>query len=160
MVYTADSFAPEGTRGYSYSGGKIGSVWSNWFGGAFQSLAWDSAADADGNTGSGSMKILANFSSTNNQFTVINGFNGISPSVSARQFTALECDVKFAAGSATYLNGGVQTFGRVELGMATPSYGQLYFGGAYVPATATPAGSTSPSPSIPRRTRICSRSTT
>ncbi|MEY3895206.1 MAG: glucuronoxylanase XynC, partial [Verrucomicrobiota bacterium] len=132
-----DAFQPEGTHGFSYSGGKIGSVWSNWFGGAFQSLSWDSTTDADANTASGSMKILANFSSTNNQFTVINGFNGISPSVSARQFTALECDVKFGAGSATYLNGGVQTFGRVEFGMATPSYGQLYFGGMYIPATET-----------------------
>ena len=29
------------------------------------------------------------------------------------------------------------TFGYVEFGMATPSYGQLYFGGVYVPATNT-----------------------
>jgi glucuronoarabinoxylan endo-1,4-beta-xylanase len=84
------------------------------------------------------MKILANFpGSGSNQFTVINGFNGISPSISARQFTALECDVRFDPGSATYLRNGAATFGRVEFGMATPGFGQLYFGGAYVPATET-----------------------
>ncbi len=137
VTSVVDSFEPTGTHGFSYTGGGIGSVWSNWFGGAFQSLAWDSATDADGNAGSGSMKIQLNFSSTNNQFTVINGFSGISPSVSARQFTAIECDVKFAAGSATFLNSGVQTFGRVELGMATPGFGQLYFGGTYIPASNT-----------------------
>ena len=137
VSFVVDTFAPEGTRGYSYNGGQIGSVWSNWFGGAFQSLSWDSATDADGSATSGSMKILANFSGSNNQFTVINGFTGISPSISARQFTALECDVKFAPGSATYLRNGVATFGNVEFGMATPGYGQLYFGGVYVPATET-----------------------
>ncbi len=137
VTSVVDSFAPEGVRNLSYSGGGIGSVWSNWFGGAFQSLSWDSTTDADGSANSGSMKILANFSGTNNQFTVINGFNGISPSISARQFTALECDIKFAPGSATYLRNGAATFGYVEFGMATPSYGQLYFGGVYVPATET-----------------------
>ena len=77
-----DAFAPAGSHGFSYSGGKIGSVWSNWFGAAFQSLAWDSTVDADGNAGSGSLKLLANFPGTgSNQFTVINGFSGISPSI-------------------------------------------------------------------------------
>lgn len=137
VVSMVDSFQPAGTRGFSYSGGKISSVWSNWFGGAFQSLSWDSASDADGDTGSGSMKILANFAGSNNQFTVINGFNGISPSISARQFTALECDVKFAPGSATFLRNGVATFGNIEFGMATPGFGQLYFGGRYILATET-----------------------
>ncbi len=137
VVHTVDSFDPAGSRGFSYSGGQIGNVWSNWFGGAFQSLSWDPTVDAAGNTASGSMKILANFSGNNNQFTVINGFSGINPSVSARQFTALECDVRFGAGSATYLRNGSPTFGYVEFGMATPSYGQLYFGGMYIPATET-----------------------
>lgn len=138
VTSVVDAFHPEGTRGFSYSGGQIGSVWSNWFGAAFQSLSWDAASDADGSAGSGSMKILANFpGSGSNQFTVINGFNGISPSISARQFTALECDVRFAPGSATYLRNGTATFGYVEFGMATPNYGQLYFGGAYIPASQT-----------------------
>ena len=138
VTSVVDSFQPEGTHNFSYSGGQIGSVWSNWFGSAFQSLSWDSAADADGNAGSGSLKIVANFpGSGSNQFTVINGFSGISPSVSARQFTALECDVKFASGSATVTKNGVLTFGHLEFGMATPSYGQDYFGGVDIPATNT-----------------------
>jgi glucuronoarabinoxylan endo-1,4-beta-xylanase len=138
VTTVTDSFNPSGTRGYSYSAGQIGSVWSNWFGSAFQSLSWDSATDADSNSSSGALKIVANFpGSGSNQFTVINGFTGISPAVSARQFTAIECDVKFAPGSASYLRNGVPIYGYVELGMATPSFGQLYFGGAYIPVSAT-----------------------
>ena len=138
VTSVVDSFQPEGTHNFSYVGGQIGSVWSNWFGSAFQALAWDAAADADGNAGSGALKIVANFpGSGSNQFTVINGFSGISPSVSARQFSALECDVKFAAGSATVMKNGVPTFGHFELGMATPSYGQDYFGGVDIPASNT-----------------------
>ncbi len=138
VTSVTDAFSPNGTRGYSYSAGQIGSVWSNWFGSAFQSLSWDSATDADSNSSSGALKIVANFpGSGSNQFTVINGFTGISPAVSARQFTAIECDVKFAPGSASYLRNGVPIYGYVELGMATPSFGQLYFGGAYIPVSST-----------------------
>lgn len=138
VTLVIDAFDPAGTRGFSYSGGQIGSVWSNWFGAAFQSLAWDATTDAGGNPTSGALRITANFPGTgSNQFTVINGFDGISPSASARQFTAIECDVRFAPGSATQLRNGVLTFGRVELGMATPSFGQRYFGGVDIPATAS-----------------------
>lgn len=137
VTSVVDAFDPAGTRGFSYSGGQIGSVWSNWFGSAFQSLAWDATTDADGDPASGALRITSNFPGTgSNQFTVINGFDGISPSASVRQFTAIECDVKFAPGSATQMRNGVLTFGRVELGMATPSFGQRYFGGVDIPATA------------------------
>ena len=133
-----DSFEPSGSRGYSYSGGQIDSVWINWFGSAFQSLSWDPAEDADGNPVSGAMKFVSNFTgSGSNQFTVFNGFNSMVPSVSAVQFTKVECDVKFAPGSAVHTLDGVPCFGRVELGMPTPSFGQKYFGGVNVPATAT-----------------------
>jgi glucuronoarabinoxylan endo-1,4-beta-xylanase len=137
-VFMVDSFESAGSRGFSYSAGQIGSVWKNWFGSAFQSLSWDAAEDADGNPASGALRIVSNFpGSGSNQFTVYNGFNSIQPSVSAVQFTSVECDVKFAPGSATHSIGGVPCFGRVELGMPTPSYGQKYFGGVNVPATAT-----------------------
>ncbi len=139
VTYVVDAFNPAGTGTNSYSGGQIGNVWSNWFGTAFQSLSWDSTNDADGNAGSGSMKIAANFNgSPNIQFTVWNGLNAISPSISAVQFTAFECDVKFAPGSATVLKNGVPTFGPLQFGMGTPTWGQDYWGsGLYIPATNT-----------------------
>jgi glucuronoarabinoxylan endo-1,4-beta-xylanase len=138
VTQVVDKFDPAGIGTNSYSGGNIGSVWSKWFGAAFQSLSWDSAVDADANAASGSLKIICNYpGSGDNQFTVINGFNGISPSINARQFTRFECDIKFAAGSATVLKNGVPTFGRLEFGMATPSFGQRYFGGVDVPASNT-----------------------
>jgi glucuronoarabinoxylan endo-1,4-beta-xylanase len=137
VTFVLDAFHPEGTRGFSYSSGQIGSVWKNWFGSAFQSVSWDAAEDADGDPASGSLKIVSTFTgSGSNQFTVFNGFNGIVPSVSAVQFTKVECDVKFAPDSATHSLGGVPCFGRVELGMPTPTFGQKYFGGVNVPATA------------------------
>jgi hypothetical protein len=75
-VYLVDGFDPTGVGGNSYIGGHIGSVWMNWFGSGFQSLVWDSASDASNNPSSGSMKITANFNSTNNQFEVYDGQTG------------------------------------------------------------------------------------
>ena len=63
-----DPFNPSGAGGHSYSAGQIGKVWTNWFGGAFQSLTWDSTSDGNTNPASGSMKITALFSAANNQF--------------------------------------------------------------------------------------------
>ena len=123
-----DTFEPAGLQGKSYSGGQIGSVWSNWFGAAYQSLSWDAASDADGNASSGSMKIQLNFpGSGNNQFTIWNGISGISPTVNALQFTAFECDVKFASGSASVKVGSTPTFGHLQFGIAPPNYSQEYF---------------------------------
>jgi len=124
-----DQFDPAGTSGFSYSGGQIGNVWGNWFGGAFQSLAWDSTSDASNNASSGAMKITANFSSANNQFEVYNGLNGLIPPLLGLQFTNFQCDVRFAAGSATVTNGGVTIFGHLQFGTSTAANGQEYFGG-------------------------------
>ncbi|MGD0206555.1 MAG: hypothetical protein ABSC89_02965 [Verrucomicrobiota bacterium] len=41
------------------------------------------------------MKITANFNSTNNQFEVYNGLNGIAPAVNGLQHTNFQCDVRF-----------------------------------------------------------------
>lgn len=128
-VYVVDQFDPSGTGGYSYSGGQIGNVWGNWFGGAFQSLAWDSTSDASNNPASGSMKITANFG---DQFEVYDGFNGIVPALNGLQFTNFQCDVRFAKGSATANN----TFGHLEFGIAVGS-GQDYFGSIDVPSSNT-----------------------
>ena len=128
-VYVVDQFDPSGTGGNSYSGGHIGNVWGNWFGGAFQSLAWDSASDASNNPNSGSMKITANFG---DQFEVFDGFNVIVPPLNGLQYTNFQCDVRFAQGSAT----ANSTFGHLEFGIAV-GYSQDYFGSVDVPASNT-----------------------
>jgi glucuronoarabinoxylan endo-1,4-beta-xylanase len=132
-TYIVDQFNPSGTGGYSYSGGQIGNVWGNWFGGAFQSLTWDSTSDANTNAGSGSMKITANFfgSDGNSQFEVYD-FNGFSPPVNGLQYTNFQCDVRFAKGSATVNN----TFGHLQFGIATGA-SQDYFGSVDVPSSNT-----------------------
>jgi glucuronoarabinoxylan endo-1,4-beta-xylanase len=129
-TYIVDQFNPAGTGGNSYSGGQIGNVWGNWFGTAFQSLVWDSASDANTNASSGSLKITANFSSANNQFEIYNGLNGLTPPLLGLQYTNFQCDVRFAAGSATITVGGVSIFGHLQFGTSTAAYGQEYFGGS------------------------------
>jgi glucuronoarabinoxylan endo-1,4-beta-xylanase len=123
-----DQFNPSGANGFSYSGGQINSVWTNWFGTAFQSLVWDSTMDANGNAGSGSMKITAVFNNPNsNQFEVYDGFNGINPPVNGLLYTNFQCDVRFDPSSATGLFGGQQCFGYLQFGVSTASFGQDYF---------------------------------
>ena len=122
-----DQFNPLGANGFSYSGGQIGDLWTNWFGSAFQSLAWDSTMDANSNANSGSMKITADFNGSANQFEVYDGFNGINPPVDGLLYTDFQCEVEFAAGSATTTNNGVQTFGNLQFGVSTASFGQDYF---------------------------------
>ena len=108
----------------TYPNGTITNKWSNWFGNAFQSLSLDPAVDANTNATSGALKIVLNFPGTaGEQFEVWNGITGISPTLSAVQFTNLQCDVRFAAGSAT--SGG--NFGNLQFGLATPSFGQDYY---------------------------------
>ena len=133
-----DQFNPSGADGYSYSGGQIGNVWANWFGTAFESLVWDSASDANSNAASGSMEITANFNGSANQFEVYDGFNGINPPINGLLCTNFQCDVRFAAGSASGLFNGQQCFGYLQFGVATSGFGQDYFGTAVnVPATDT-----------------------
>jgi glucuronoarabinoxylan endo-1,4-beta-xylanase len=133
-----DQFNPSGANGFSYSGGQIGSLWTNWFGTAFESLVWDPANDANSNAASGAMEITANFSSANNQFEVYDGLNGINPPINGLLYTNFQCDVRFAPGSATGLFGGQQCFGFLQFGVATYNYGQDYFNTAVnVPATDT-----------------------
>src|SRR5579862_6370152 len=94
ITNVVDQFNPSGANGFSYSGGQIGQVWANWFGSAFQSLAWDSTSDANSNAASGSMKITANFSGSANQFEVYDGFNGVNPPANGTLYTNFQCDVR------------------------------------------------------------------
>ena len=120
----------------TYPNGTITNRWSNWFGAAFLSLSLDAASDAQGNPASGSLKIAANFPA-NNQFTVWDGLNSISPALNGLLITNFSCDVRFAAGSATQVVGGTNTFGQLQFGMGTPTYGQDYFINGTVTVAAT-----------------------
>ncbi|HXB60836.1 MAG TPA: hypothetical protein VNU95_14785, partial [Candidatus Acidoferrales bacterium] len=127
-----------GADGFSYNGGQIGDLWTNWFGTAFQYLVWDSTNDANGNPNSGSMEITADFNGSANQFEVYDGFNGISPPVDGLLYTDFQCSVRFAASSAVGTNNGVPSFGNLQFGVGTSSFGQDYFPASInVPATDT-----------------------
>ena len=148
-VYVVDDFNPTGIGTNSYSGGKIGNVWMNWFGSAFQSLSWDSTSDASNNPSSGSLKILANFNATNStQFEVYDGQTGINPPLNGSLYTNFQCDVRFASGSATTTNAGVVTFGHLQFGVITPSFGQDYFGSVRMSPPPIPTGCMSAYPWI------------
>lgn len=138
-VYLVDGFDPSGADGFSYSAAQITNLWGNWFGNAFQSLAWDSTSDASNNPASGSLKINLDFNNSGsvpNQFEVYDGFNGILPSINGLQYTNFQCDVRFAAGSAIVTNGGEITFGYLQFGIAV-GFNQDYFGGVSIPASNT-----------------------
>jgi hypothetical protein len=148
QTYVVDDFSPNGvgpqnptTYDYysssnNYAAGQITNVWGNWFGGAFQSIVWDGSTDASNNPSSGSMMITANWAN-GNQFEIWDqgsGNNFFALNISALQYTNFQCDVKFAAGSATD-NG---TFGTLQFGDRTSSYGQDYFsGGTAIASTDT-----------------------
>jgi len=135
--YTVDQFAPSGLGANSYASGQITQVWTNWFGGAFQSLAWDPASDAGNDSNSGSMEVTANFSGNNgNSQWAVYDFNGTYPPVNGVQYTNFECDVRFAPGSATTTNGGVALFGHLIFGVAN-GWSQDWFGSFDVPASNT-----------------------
>jgi hypothetical protein len=151
--YVVDNFSPAGvgpqnpinydyySSSNNYASGQITNVYGNWFGGAFQSLAWDSTSDADNNTNSGSLMISLNFSSTNSQFVVWDqgtANNYFALNVNATIYTNFQCDVRFAAGSAsdsgTY---GSPIFGHLRFGDRTSSYGQDWFGSVDIAASNT-----------------------
>ena len=137
-VFWVDQFNPVGIGANHYASGQITNVWGNWFGGAFQAVVWDPAADASSDAASGAMKITASFNgqgSSPNQFEVYD-FNGISPPVNGLQYTNFQCDVRFAPSSAAVTVGGVPIFGHLEFGVPS-GYNQDYFGAIDIPASNT-----------------------
>ncbi len=132
-VYPVDQFNPSGANGFSYSGGQIGKLWTNWFGTSFQNLVWDPTSDANTNASSGSMMISNNFTTSGNQFVVYDGFNGIAPPLNGFLVTNFQCSVRFANNSATTGSGGAANYGFLQFGVATYNFGQDYFGGVTIP---------------------------
>jgi hypothetical protein len=127
-----------------YSNGQLTNVWGNWFGGAFSSVVWDGTTDASNNVNSGSMQVNLNWNNDTqfvmwDQGTVNNYF---ALNINAQQFTNFQCDVKFAAGSASSSGngttpGGKPIFGHLRFGDRTSSYGQDWFGAVDIAATNT-----------------------
>jgi hypothetical protein len=152
-TYVVDNFDPAGvgpqnptnydyySSSNNYAAGQITNVWGNWFGGAFESLAWDPTGDANNDTNSGSMEISLNFNSTNSQFVVwdqgtVNNYYALN--ISGSIYTNFQCDVRFAPGSASSsgtLSSNV--FGELRFGTRTASYGQDWFGSVDVASTDT-----------------------
>lgn len=137
-----DPGGPFGTNGYS--AGQITNIWWNWFGAAFQNVSWDPTMDANSNAASGSMKISANFpngdqfvvwdqSPTNNFSSIINMLYGGTNYLNGFQFTNFQCDIRFASGSATTVNGTTTNYGHFQIGTRTADYGQTFFGNIEVP---------------------------
>ena len=124
----------------NYSSGQITNVYGNWFGGAFESLSWDSASDASNNPASGSLKINVNWTN-GNQFVVWNQGspnNFFALNVNANTFTNFECDVRFSPDSAVATSGSLTNiFGHLRFGNRTAGYSQEWFGAVDVVATNT-----------------------
>jgi glucuronoarabinoxylan endo-1,4-beta-xylanase len=136
IVQVVDDFNPSGVGTNNYANGQITNVWQNWFGNAFVSLAW-STNNVSNSANAGSMQINLDFTGNNgnSQFEVYD-VNGIYPPVNGTEFTTFQCDVRFAAGSATAMAGGSNTFGYLQFG-DEDNGGQDYFGGVLVAATNT-----------------------
>jgi hypothetical protein len=135
----------EGTNDYSL--GYIGNIWANWFGSSLQTLTWDPTTDAQGNTNSGSLKIVASFDPVNNtQFeiwdqgpgnTIGNPFGANGLNAIALDITNFQCDVLFTNGDAAttnaVVNNDVGFYGFFQFGSRSSTYGQAYWpGGATV----------------------------
>jgi glucuronoarabinoxylan endo-1,4-beta-xylanase len=117
--------------------------WGNWFGTAYQSVAWD-PSDASNNLTSGSLKITAIFPTANlpnsccgPQFEVYNGFHGINPPLNGIAITNFQCDLRFDPSSTTSINGGTAVFGLIQFGSSPDGINQDYFGNVTVPASQT-----------------------
>lgn len=126
-----------------YSSGLITNVYAKWFGDAFSSVAWNSANDAGGYPGVGSLQINANWAGGNqfvvwNQGPTNNFFSLNSLGINGTQYTNFQCDVKFAPGSASAQGSYSEPiFGHLRFGHRTVSYGQDWFAAVDVAATNT-----------------------
>ena len=134
VSYIVNEFnsASEVTNANSYSSNN---GWGNWFGGAFQSVAFDSTSDSSNNPASGSLVCTAAFSLNDyGQYLLYDDF--FTFSINALQYTNLQFDIRFAANSCLRTNGdGSTDFGFMQIGTWSPGFNQDYFSGFAVPST-------------------------
>lgn len=125
-----------------YADGDITNIYANWFGSAFSNVLWDATMDAQGNTNSGSMEIIAVFGTNGgDQFTLMDkgpGFTyaGINPPITnGVGLLTFQCDVRYAPSSPTWVTGGGTNFGSLRFGVVPPYSPQDFFGTVQVSVT-------------------------
>ena len=129
---TNDDFYNSSTN--AYSSGLITNVWANWFGDGNTQTSWDPNVDAQGNTNSGSLRISLNYTGSDQLEVWDQGpaNNGFAANVNGLIYSNFECDVLFDTNSAVVTNNGVVSYGALQFGCRTSSYGQDYFGNGAV----------------------------
>jgi hypothetical protein len=85
------------------TGTPYGTVWNNWFGGAFTSVAFDSSNDASNNPASGSMKLSLTWPG-GNQYVLYDGFGPSYAPLDLTVFTNLSFDIRYDISSAIRTN--------------------------------------------------------
>jgi len=120
-----DAFNPAGYNGYSYSGGQLIDVWTNWFGAAWVTNEWNSTNDANPLT-DGSIRVTATWPNTTpaaqfmeyNQKLVHpftgNGSPDMDGGLNLREFGA---DVFYDSDSTVVTNGTTPIYGHLRFGM-------------------------------------------
>ncbi len=87
-------------------------------------IIWDSTQDANGNTNSGSLKIIANFTGANQYVLWDRGPNNtfaLNPAITnGNGLLTLEFDIKYDPSSPTVVNGAVTNYGHFEIGVVPP----------------------------------------
>jgi len=90
-------------------------------------IIWDPTQDATGNTNSGSLKIIANFTGANQYVLWDRGPNNTfalnPPITNGNGLLTLEFDIKYDPSSPTVVNGTVTNYGHFEIGVVPPYSG-------------------------------------
>jgi hypothetical protein len=111
------------------------SGWAHWWGGAAETREWDPTVDADGNPGSGSMKVTVPYNRAlggDNQFSMWGAFSGSAGSWNApldgTLYTNLSMDVYWSPTSPTRpATGDYGNDFRYGFAVGAPIYGQIAF---------------------------------
>jgi hypothetical protein len=128
---------------YNFNTGLVAG-WGNWFGGYFQSVAWDATNDATNNPSSGSMKLLLNCTGSDQYVLWDTPTPSYSPlpwtspvdAANSVTWTNLSFDMRYDVSSAIRTNGnGSLDFGLMRVGSRSPGFAQDWFQNFAIPAT-------------------------
>ncbi len=124
-----------------------GTTWGNWFGGVFQSVAWDPTTDSSNNPSSGSMRLSLLFTG-GNQYVLNDGFFPSYTPLDLLTWTNLSFDIRYDASSAIRTNtagagiNGSQGVGSLDFGYMRigskgngGDFGQYWYYYFAIPAT-------------------------
>ena len=132
-----------GTNAYAgtndYNAGWITNVYNVWTGYGGNNavnpddggVIWDATQDANGNANSGSLKLIANFTNSN-QYLIWDRGPGNTyalnpPITNGYSLLTFEFDLKYDPSSPTVVNGTVTNYGHMEIG-PVPPYSPMTFG--------------------------------